>query len=133
MGWWGYGIMDGDTPMDIEADWDQFAEENGGKVDVEHFINLFENPYRFYGNIFETVVAALAMRDGAELSADIRSALIDDVTDAVDSDLEDWSRPDERREALSVLLRELEAYDGTPANIKRTGLMEVIKEKLKNS
>lgn len=141
MGWWSTDIMGGDTPLDFE---DQFYDickvnkypekgkrNNLSKEDLENnlteIVNFLDENRWGENHIGGQVLAVLMMRAGASISDNLKAAMIE----ACEED--QWAKEDyERHETINGLISALNAYDGTPIEIRSRGLFEVMEEKLNN-
>jgi len=148
MGWWGYGILDGDTPLDRLCDWEDRTgcvdlyplEKIGGtkrkklvKYISENKDKLFEMmarevvKYDDYGNQYVKVQVdgAVWMASGVEMPECIKKICIR----AAESDkLSECSRkPDERERHMANYIQLIEKYNGThPVFVDSVGLLEQI-------
>lgn len=133
MGWWSPTIMGGDTPLDIECEWDEkgFNKKPPTDEDLKHF---FDCAVRWTGGerfIGPQVVTVLMMRYGWPISDELRERLLDESTED-ETDAEGWNDPAERLRHVANLQATLRNYDGTPTEVAEEGLFEKIAEGMVN-
>ena len=150
MGWWNYGIMDGDTPLDLQADLleaagiplfdfmeageDAYRDELEANVDkmVKYLDN---NPNRYSSRDIEIgyqVLGVILMSAGAAIPIDI----ITRISKAGEQDdSETFVDPDERKRHLDNFYKAIYTYNrhgGTSVTIDSKGLFETIATELSN-
>lgn len=134
MGWWGYGPMDGDTPLDFEGAINRAAGGNDA-FDVRPAISTNEALQRVVAasdaiiqrmgtwdaNIFWQTLAVLVMRGGGPLSP-----VLDNVLKAIDND--EWSTESMDRQRVMVDFRKrVVAYrEGQPLDLSGAGLLAAL-------
>ena len=143
MGWWGTGIMEGDSPMDevgslaavcgveysepgVDADGDGyvFTPEALNKNQARLAKVADNNTYD--SHITYQVWAYLVMKNGAEMTSEMQTMFLS----ACDSD--EWAQEDEdRQESINDFRKEIEEYGGHPVNLEghSKGLFHSLAEK----
>lgn len=134
MGWWGFGPMDGDTPLDFEGAINRAA---GGVSDfdvmpsisshdaLQRVIAASEGIIQRMGswdaNIFWQALAVMVMRGGGPLSL-----VRDDVLKAIDAD--EWSTESMDRQRVMVDFRKhvVNYQDGQIVDLSDKGLFAAI-------
>lgn len=143
MGWWGCGIMDGDTPLDYEYSIAERADcnaedlyEGSDRVKTKAWAKLYANlrtqpvvdrivaaigdeTDASYSRIYWQTFAVHLLRAGADITA-----LKDRIIAAIDGELADKDSLDnwrdggkERKDALEAFKLKIEAYDNkTPTD-----------------
>jgi hypothetical protein len=133
MGWWGTGIMEGDSPMDevgslaaiCEVEYSEevsptyggdgdgyvFTPETLDKHQAEIAKVAENNSYD--DHITYQVWAYLVMKNGAEMTAEMRGMFLS----ACDSD--EWAQEgdEERQESVNDFRSKIEKYGGHPTNL----------------
>jgi hypothetical protein len=125
MGWWGYDIMSGDTPLDIEGDFeDRFGDNIPTADETLAFIREQSNPYD--DPVFMQVMGYLLINKAAPISPDLKKAILN----ALDNDESDnWDSVDERKKAISEFRDIVEEYPEGGATVTlpfQPGLFDVI-------
>jgi hypothetical protein len=140
MGWWGYGVMAGDTPLDIQSDMldaagvTQFNEkgelvspsvvkkalENGGSEKIIEFASGSLPDY-YPRSIVNQVAAHIHMSCGAHLPETIRTTVLN--SDGSDANY-GWRDPNARAAEIKRFQQAVVAYDGTPKDLSGPGLIE---------
>ena len=143
MGWWSTDIMGGDTPLDYKDEIfeicgvEQFPDEGPtGELTKEHFAKHLDkiindvitpavnNDYYDRFAIACQVLGVLMMKCGADIDEDLKKRII------IGSKTDSWANEDDdRRISVDGFNKAIEAYDGTPIEIKSKGLFQVIAEK----
>ena len=137
MGWWGTGIMEGDSPLDEvgnlaaickveysgpddDADGDgySFTSDALNKHQNELMENADQNKYDGY--ITYQVWAYLVMKHGAEMTRLMKNCFLS----ACEED--EWAQEDEeRKESIDEFKEKIEQYSGTSVDPKQNkGLFE---------
>ena len=154
MGWWGCDIMDGDTPLDLQADLcevvrrrfpNAFKEaDEDWKIDEvslltkEHldacqqdFIDELNNTEQWYDGwaqqIFGHVWAWHVMRLGAEMTNGMRKNFLRYAMEDA------WAKEvgkSDRASCCLIFANRIRDYDGTPTEGEQKGLFGSIAEKL---
>jgi hypothetical protein len=149
MGWWDYGIMGGDTPLDMQARFDEkfgFVDEEYDPVtpavlptgaQVEDFMRNEQPDWCYnlgYENIWPQVIGYLVIDHKLEMTDAVRAAAIKGAQDEIDSiqkdNLDGWNSPCERTERLKEFIAVVEVYDGTQEAPESKGLFEAMAEAL---
>jgi hypothetical protein len=103
MGYWGYGLMDGDTPLDIKDAFDDAMPVDGAGV-----LALF-NRYESWGSDAIVVLAELTMTARLPLSGFCREKALAALEKEY-AILGDWDSSSDRRRVLDAFKAELAAY-----------------------
>jgi hypothetical protein len=129
MGWWGYGITEGDSPYDVIDAWEeQFGKSRVTSEDALMFIN---EQHRRWGNYDSEIVVQTVGFIMVEAGMPISDELRQKILDACDADQSDrWNSVDERKAAIAQFRKAVAEYDGTPIEIRQYGLFEKINEAL---
>jgi hypothetical protein len=142
MGWWGTGIMEGDSPMDevgslaavcgVEYSEPSDDADGDGYVFTPEALNKNQNQLmkvadnnKYDGHITFQVWAYLVMKHGAEMTRLMKACFLS----ACDSD--EWAQEgdEERQESISSFREKIEAYSGEAVDPKqRRGLFEAFVE-----
>ena len=146
MGWWGEGIMCGDSPLDVQGDfndkfqahvWDEDEEwfdtsrinpnapylKEGDELQILTFcdekVASYYDPYEVYGAVGFTM-----MECGWPMSDELKTRIIE----AVDGeDTSGWGNEDVRLAEIENFKEMVRAYDGTRKDMPRQpGLFEKI-------
>lgn len=151
MGWWGYGVLDGDEPYDIIAEiedvvyegidvdrdeqfllcFDDFSEDHKQKI-RENFNSRLEQILAKVSDNYDEVIAmqvvgSICMMIGTNMSDERRKVYIQA---AEDDDADTFRDPSERRKALNDFITQLKSYDGNPIEVAHQGLFEVMDQHL---
>ena len=125
MGWWGHGIMAGDTPLDIEGDFVQkfgfeyhedepgfdWAKRIPGTKQLTVAKELIEWYGSYGGELVGQVLGFLIMDNGQPMTAEVRKLVLSSVDGElgyVDDD--GWSDTSARRSALEEFKALVEKY-----------------------
>lgn len=128
MGWWGFGITDGDTPQDIIGDLKQAIGINDdpdeGETDFAHDRELIRNcdwlaigtksdehytsSYDPAGMVWQCL-AWLYLEFQLDVPAELKIKAIEATVNMSTEDANDFSEPDERRAELNAFIKALEA------------------------
>lgn len=137
MGWWGYGITDGDAPADIqdqliddlglydvreqvyEARTDselealsaKFESEMAEKIKILDAQAYIAENERDDGNLMVQVIAFMHLRYGVPLSEWLKSKAIEVTKDEIEGDLSNWQDPEARRSELQKFVKAIENND----------------------
>ena len=154
MGWWGYGIMEGDTPCDcrydiLRAAADKDAVEalvgtGADEYDAMESVGLQELQYPsvslkmlqaikqttlcvYDTSIAVQVLAHMLMTEGYAMLPEIKhDAIMVSKQMIADIDTEGWCDKEARITALKSFIQCLNTYDGTPMTDTNKGLLETI-------
>jgi hypothetical protein len=126
MGQWGAGIMQGDTPMDIEYDFEKCFPQGHVKPDeaVEFIKRMNDEP------IGGAVVGYLIIQRGGPFSDELRQMVISSIElDRSEIEVVGWKDPEERHKALDEFKAIVEAYPDAGAKVElpeQMGLLDTI-------
>lgn len=107
MGWWGYGIMEGDGPMDIESFFDDRFPTKPTQLEVIEFIDE-QIKYGFRPQEVYAPVAFILMSRGWPIESELRKKLVE----GIDSEnLTTWKDMQGRVKALNEFKAILASYN----------------------
>lgn len=143
MGWWGTGIMEGDSPLDevgslaaicrveysgpdLDADGDGYMFTAKDLDSHQEALMNNANNNSYDGYITYQVWAYLVIKHGAEMT----QAMKDCFLSACDED--EWAQEDEeRQESITEFRKKIEQYEGAPVDPKQNkGLFEAYAERI---
>lgn len=151
MGWWGFGIMEGDLPWDIAGDlWIKLGLESADGEDHIHpmpsmwsdeecaairkafdqhgfkkLVEMSEPDDEWF--TYKQVVAFLMCAAGAKLTDEDKDEIYDACN--VKHEIEysgEYDGIEERVEHLNQFIQMVEAYEGVPTSIEQAGLLEKV-------
>jgi len=142
MGWWGFGIMEGDSPLDMEAiifdtlkidQYDQAQQDKIGPAlteQQEKIFHMIKNHKKIMAEtkcIGHQVLAYLMMKHGSTMKPEVKELLIKSIQK------DDWAKGDDKRKKkISKLLTAVVGYENTQIELPQKGLFEVLGEHLKS-
>jgi hypothetical protein len=151
MGWWGHGILEGDTPLDIQPefwticglDYDEELDLSsasgetlmtGGLLDTAYneILDAIEKKELWcleedgeYKRLFLQIWGLMIMQNGAHLPDVARDMIIE----AAEND--EWANESsERKAVMDDLIGKLSGYKRIPTEISQKGLFQAIGEHL---
>lgn len=119
MGWWGFGIMEGDEPLDILHDWEEFAgnREVPSKESVRFIKQL---SYEFDSAIVAQVVGYQVMLHQHPMGKGLRKRILAGIAN------DDWDTHD-RLKALAGFKKNVKHYDGKKEKLaEQRGLFDTL-------
>lgn len=145
MGWWGYGVAEGDAPDDILIDLvDRIHDKNPGvdfdevEMTQEHWMKARDQSFNYFRNetedtYFEPEIAgqvfvAFAVHNGFSITEEMRDWGIKCAED------DEWAKEEPQRklqmDSLISVLKQYPLEGGTKFEIEHKGLMETMFEAL---
>ena len=144
MGAWGFGIMEGDTPLDIECDIyklfeiEQYDEDDN---EVEITADIYEDNLDKFEDWFTCldtdlnflVLGVMMMEAGADIPRKFKDAMYEACESELDSVIDQgWSEPEKRIRMLNDFNKKLQNYKNQKIKFDTKGLLEIIYDGEKN-
>lgn len=137
MGAWGFGIMQGDTPLDIEWCYEERFGETAvpSAQDAAHLIDdITKKELKGDRPVTAQVVGWLQIQRGGPFDATLRRYVLDGIDDE-DIEAEGWDDVAARRAKLDEFRAIVVAYPDAGAKVelpRNVGLLDTITEGLQN-
>ena len=131
MGWWSESIMGGDSPLDLECD---FNHEYGlGKASPEQAVEFIKEKLPFSGSeqhIVKQVVGFIMIQRQCEMSDELRQLVLEGIAE---EDLESWKDPDARNRVLTDFKQIVLAYPTNGGKVDLPHQRGLLEELFSNS
>lgn len=112
MGWWGYGIMEGDTPCDCLGDIHEAVQDlQDPSVALQVLSDIQQNKLCEYATDVAIQVLAYTLMEHGVLPPEIKQAAIKATEAQMDVIIEEgWCDPDLRKQSLLSFIQQLNTF-----------------------